>query len=130
MDAGYETALRITSYNVCYTKLLRALTARVAKGIDQLCTATGAERVHIIGHSMGGILARNYLKQRGGAKVASCITLGSPHSGSQLAVFAVSSLGRALLPGSPLLTQLNATPWDKSVPISAIYSSDDRNNFV
>lgn len=119
--AGYRTL----SINTPPWHALPTLTARVAKSVDQLCATTGDEQVHIVGHSMGGILARSYLQTHGPTKVAGCITLGSPHTGSQLAVFAVSRLGRALLPGSPLLAQLNAAPLHNSVSITAIHSRDD-----
>jgi pimeloyl-ACP methyl ester carboxylesterase len=120
-QAGYRTM----SINTPPWHDLPTLTARVAKGVDRLCAATGAERIHIVGHSMGGILARGFLQTHGPNKVAGCITLGAPHTGSQLAVFAVSRLGRALLPESELLTQLNAAPHPAGVPITAIYSRDD-----
>ncbi len=40
------------------------------------------ERVHIIGHSMGGLVARAYLEQTmNNNKVSSLVTVGSPHQG-------------------------------------------------
>ena len=119
--AGYRTL----SINTPPWHDLATLTTRVAKGVDQLCAATGAGQVHIVGHSMGGLLARRYLQTHGPSKVAGCITLGAPHTGSQLAVFAVSRLGRALFPGSALLAELNTTPHPAGTPITAIYSRDD-----
>ena len=104
---------------------LETLTTRVAFGVEQLCNATGAGQVFLVGHSMGGILARSYLQEYGGEKVAGCITIGAPHSGSELAIFAISKLGRALLPGSPMLERLNAAPLPVDISLTTIYSSDD-----
>nr|BFE81254.1 hypothetical protein GCM10020093_038550 [Planobispora longispora] len=42
--------------------------------------ATGAEKVAIVGHSLGGVVPRAYMRFDGGAgKVAELITLGAPH---------------------------------------------------
>lgn len=119
--AGYRTL----SINTPPWHDLATLTARVTVAVEQLRGKTGADRVHLVGHSMGGILARSYLQSYGPAKVAGCITLGSPHTGSQLAVFAVSKLGRALLPGSALLEQLHAAPLPTGTKLTSIYSIDD-----
>jgi triacylglycerol esterase/lipase EstA (alpha/beta hydrolase family) len=120
-QAGYRTM----SINTPPWHDLPTLTARVAGGVDRLRLATGADRVHLVGHSMGGILARSYLQQFGAARVDHCVTIGSPHSGSQLAVFAVSKLGRALRPGSTMLAQLDAAPLTTGIKLTAIYSVDD-----
>jgi triacylglycerol esterase/lipase EstA (alpha/beta hydrolase family) len=119
--AGYRTM----SINTPPWHDLATLTQRVGLGVDRLRAVTGPGQVHLVGHSMGGILARSYLQQAGTGHVVSCVTIGAPHTGSQLAVFAVSRLGRALLPGSPLLAQLNAGPPPTGIKLTAIYSRDD-----
>ena len=119
--AGY----RAMSINTPPWQTLEELTSRVGKGIEQLRTATGADQIYLVGHSMGGILARSYLQRHGAEGIAGCITLGAPHTGSELAVFAVSMLGRALLPGSPMLEGLNAAPRPVGISLTAIYSTDD-----
>jgi hypothetical protein len=53
------------------------------------------------------------------------VTLGSPHLGSKLAPFAVSRLGRALLPGSELLNRLNRQSLPAGVHFTAVYSRHD-----
>lgn len=121
--AGFD---RIITVNTPPWRNLDTLTDRVRQCIEQLRNATGAEQVHLVGHSMGGIIARNFIQLRDGApQVANCVTLGSPHRGSKLAPFAVSGLGRSLLPGSQLLTGLNAAPLPAGVRFTAIYSRHD-----
>jgi len=105
------------------------LTERVAKKVDELRHATGLSRIHLIGHSMGGILARNFIQVRGGEKkVASCVLIGVPNSGSRLAPFALSPLGRLLIPGSAFLRRLAEAPLPPQIPVFSIYSRHD--NFV
>lgn len=121
--AGYD---RVVSINTPAWRSFEQLVDAVATSVASTCQATGAARVHLVGHSMGGILARCYLQQRdGAAPVAACVTIGSPHHGSKLAPFAVSKLGRELLPNSQLLARLNSGPLPAGVQFTAIYSRHD-----
>lgn len=102
------------------------LTELVAKKVDELRHRLGVDKVHLVSHSMGGIIARNYLQLRGGAgKVDRCITLGSPHFGSKLTPFALSPLGRVLVPGSDFLQRLAAAPPPEGVRLTNIYTTKD-----
>jgi pimeloyl-ACP methyl ester carboxylesterase len=61
---------------------------KVAGAVEALCRDSGAPCVIIVAHSMGGLVARAYMRQRGGAvqaRVAHLITLGTPHHGTSLA---------------------------------------------
>jgi len=105
------------------------LTEQVAKKVDALRHATGFSKVHLVGHSMGGILARNFIQIRGGEKkVASCVLIGVPNNGSRLAPFAISPLGRLLIPESEFLQRLAEAPLPSQIPMVSIYSRHD--NFV
>ncbi len=102
------------------------LTELVAKKIDELRHQFGVDKVNIIGHSMGGIIARNYVQLRGGEdKVAKLICLGSPHGGTKLATFTLASLGKILLPGSAFLKRLNGTPFPAQVKLFNILTLKD-----
>jgi triacylglycerol esterase/lipase EstA (alpha/beta hydrolase family) len=80
---------------------------QVAAKIDAILVATGASRVALVGHSMGGIVGRAYLRRHGGAKVSLLVTLGSPHHGSVHAwIFPGMSLAQ-LRPGNAWLAELN-----------------------
>lgn len=49
------------------------------------------ERIYLVGHSLGGLVARAYLEQEGGnAKVARYVSVGSPHEGTPVAYYAWS----------------------------------------
>ena len=107
-------------------KDVETLTERVAKLVDELRQLRGVKKVHLIGHSMGGVIARNYLQIRGGAeKVDRCILIGAPNAGSKLVPFVVTNLGKNLMPGSPFLTNLNAQPYPENARLTNIYSRHD-----
>lgn len=69
----------------------------VKKAIESILNATGAEKVILVGHSMGGLAIREYLQrvengkhkwwynpndEVNGHKVAKVVTIGTPHRGS------------------------------------------------
>lgn len=81
---------------------------QIAERIDAILAATGARQVSIVAHSMGGLVARAYLRKHGGAKVRRVITIGTPHAGSVHAwLFPGTSLGQ-LRPGNAWLQALPA----------------------
>jgi len=58
----------------------------LTREIQKILAATGHEKVHLIGHSMGGLDARHAIVNHGMAeKVASVTTLGTPHLGASVA---------------------------------------------
>jgi len=112
--------------NLPATRDIETLTEKVALKVDSLRHSCKCEKVHLVGHSMGGIIARNYVQIRGGAdKVDQCIALGSPHAGSKLAPFAVMKLSEAVMPGCDFLTNLNQKPFPKKIHLTNIYSKHD-----
>jgi len=95
------------------------LTARsLGAYVAQVRAATGASRVDLVGHSQGGLVARSYVKDFGGAtSVDSLITLGTPNRGTSVAnLVSFLGLGNCLSVdaceqmsiGSSYLDQLNA----------------------
>jgi len=61
----------------------------VASAVESLCAHSGAAKVIIVAHSMGGLVARAYLREHGGERVAHVFTLGTPHHGTSLASFGI-----------------------------------------
>jgi pimeloyl-ACP methyl ester carboxylesterase len=100
--------------------------AGLATRIEEICDRSGANRVIIVGHSMGGLAARAYLRARGPARVVKLITLGTPHHGTRTAPLGLGMNARQMEPGSAWLESL--ARWGSSratVPVTSIYSSDD-----
>ena len=60
---------------------------QIEHAVAQLCAASGARQVAIVAHSMGGLVARAWMRAHGTARVARLFTLGTPHHGSALARF-------------------------------------------
>jgi hypothetical protein len=86
---------------------LRTVAGRLGTAVERLCEQTGYDRVHVVGHSMGGIVARYYVQRLGGdSRVHTLVTLGSPHAGTAPARFLPYPLARELRPGSAILTEL------------------------
>lgn len=89
------------------TSDIRAAAARLAERVEVVCAETGADRIHLVGHSLGGIVARWYVQQMGGdARVETLVTLGSPHAGTTAAKVLPISVVRQLRPGSDVLAAL------------------------
>ncbi|MFC6236779.1 esterase/lipase family protein [Longivirga aurantiaca] len=86
---------------------VRLLADRLGELVEQVCEETGYERVHVVGHSLGGLVARYYVQRLGGdARVHTLVTLGSPHSGTLPAYVLPHPLVRQLRPGSDVVTEL------------------------
>lgn len=98
---------------------------RLKNVVDQILDYTDKEKIIIIAHSMGGLVARDYIKNKGGInKVHKLITLGSPHHGTTegISFFCVVKSLTAAAPecmdmtaGSSFLQSLNSgdeTPGD------------------
>jgi pimeloyl-ACP methyl ester carboxylesterase len=68
--------------------------ARVAKRIAKIA----APRVHLVGHSLGGVIALRYLQRRPDERVRRTVLIGTPVSGCRAAAnFAQSAAGEFLL---------------------------------
>jgi len=90
-----------------FTQDIRAAAARLGQEVERLVEETGYERLHVVGHSLGGLIARYYVTRLGGdRRVHTLVTLGTPHEGSYLAYAWNSGLMTQLRPGSALLTEL------------------------
>ncbi len=95
-----------------------------AAKIDAILAATGARKVALVGHSMGGLVARAYLRRYGGAKAHCLVTIGTPHHGSMHAWLFPGICLAQMRPGSAWLAELNR---DEAVPapVVALWSWHD-----
>jgi len=81
---------------------------QVQAAVEHLCTVTGSPRVIILAHSMGGLVARAYLRRHGADRIARVITLGTPHHGTVLADLGPGSNAVQMRCGSDWLGALAA----------------------
>ncbi|TQN41426.1 alpha/beta hydrolase family protein [Blastococcus colisei] len=114
------------NYSPLLTDVARGA-ADLGAHIERLCEQTGYDRVHVVGHSLGGLIARYHVQRQGGdRRVESLVTLGTPHQGSVLAHVVPTPLIRQLRPGSPVLRELAEPAPACRTTVTAIYSDLDQ----
>ncbi len=94
---------------------LRAQARRLDDAARAAMTKVGSSSVDVVGYSAGGVVARLWVRDEGGAEVARrVLTIGSPHHGTDVAALAAEVAGSCptaceqLAPDSDLLRGLNA----------------------
>ena len=110
------------------TSDVRATADDLAVAIEKLVEESGSEKVHVIGHSLGGLITRYYVQRMGGhQRVHTVVTLGTPHQGTALArAGSVLPLVRQLRPDSDLIAELNESAPDCDTRFLAFYSDLDQ----
>ncbi|MEJ5255228.1 MAG: alpha/beta fold hydrolase [Acidimicrobiales bacterium] len=93
------------------------LAERCAERAEQLREHFGVGRIHVVGHSLGGVIARYAVQVLGLQGVDVCITIASPHGGVRLARY-----GSPLAALSPLASGLQLRP-DSTVMTMLRYSA-------
>lgn len=131
---GYNTT--VFQLPTLGTQDIRATAQSLCKKIDAVRSSTGAAKVDLVGHSQGGLVARDCIKNYGGkTKVDKLVMLGAPNYGTALANLATAvTLGtcvnltacKQMAVGSTYLNSLNAGP-DVISPVKyvSIYSALD-----
>ena len=86
--AGFGHIVSLT-YNSFATDP-EAVSAELTHQALRALTATGATRVHLVGHSLGGLIVRCALARSAAlsSQAASAVTIASPHGGTYLACIA------------------------------------------
>ncbi|MFC5660391.1 esterase/lipase family protein [Streptomyces nogalater] len=87
---------------------IRTAAELLGRHIEEICERTGSARVDIVGHSLGGLIARYYVQCLGGdLRVRTLVTLGTPHSGTRVAPLAdAHPIVRQMRPGSAVIEEL------------------------
>ena len=91
------------------------------------CWPVPVSELAIIGHSMGGLVARTWLAGAGAGRVARLVTLASPHHGTALAKLGRGRNARQMRRGSELLSALESAEGDRGpgCPAISVYSLHD-----
>lgn len=115
-----EAGARVASFTHAPGRGIRSIARRLAKLVDRIPHAT---TLTLVGHSLGGIVARYYVQELGGhARVARTISLASPFGGVDVPRFFV---GADLHEDSALLARLRERAARCGVPHTSIVGSDD-----
>ncbi|WP_328829612.1 alpha/beta fold hydrolase [Streptomyces sp. NBC_00252] len=88
---------------------IRTAAELLGRHIEEICERTGSREVDIVGHSLGGLIARYYVQRLGGdLRVRTLVTLGTPHSGTAVVPLAnAHPIVRQMRPGSPVIEELS-----------------------
>jgi triacylglycerol lipase len=106
-DGWTAAELNNWSYNTSQSNATTA--SQIQTKVDQILAATGAAKVDLISHSMGGLSTRYYVKNLGGgAKVDDWVSLGGPNHGTDTANFCFSTACSEMRVGSTFLKNLNS----------------------
>jgi len=119
----FNGSRRQYSFNYRSTGSIENLALKLKREIDE--NVKGG-RIDIIAHSMGGLIARFYLQQLGGARrVDRLITLATPHCGTYSSAFIPTSLVRQLKPDGVFISYLNSLPSPEGLTVTSFGARDD-----
>jgi pimeloyl-ACP methyl ester carboxylesterase len=113
------------------TEDVPALAARLATRVEQLQERYGVDRVHLVGHSMGGIIIRYAVQVDGLAGVGVAATISSPHGGNGFARYRLPfstglfEAGLQLAPDSTVMRLFRSTARPMPTRFVADYSNLD-----
>ncbi|MFE9683492.1 esterase/lipase family protein [Streptomyces sp. NPDC006285] len=87
---------------------IRTAAELLGRHIEEICERTGRQEVDIVGHSLGGLIARYYVQRLGGdVRVRTLVTLGTPHAGTRVVpLMNAHPIVRQMRPGSGVLREL------------------------
>ena len=115
-----ETGARVATFTHAPGVGIRRIARRLARLVDQFPSGT---RITVVGHSLGGIVARWYVQELGGhERVARTISLASPFGGIDVPPLFV---GADLHEQSALLRRLRERAHVCGVPHTSIVGEED-----
>ena len=106
---GWESN-RLYAYTFSSTVSNATIAQAVKTRVNEILAATGAAKVDIVTHSMGGLSSRYYIRNLGGqTTVDDWVSLGGPNHGTTWAYgcFFISPCNQ-MIPGSSFLNALNS----------------------
>jgi pimeloyl-ACP methyl ester carboxylesterase len=94
-DAGFGYLVSL-DYN-CFDTDAAAVSAELVRQSSLALARTGAPRVHLVGHSMGGLIVRRTVGRAGlGGLTAAAVTIATPHRGAPLGRLAPGRCARIM----------------------------------
>ena len=110
-NAGWpEPAIGVVDFADRYGSNI-AHAVEIETAVKQLMARSGADKVDVVAHSMGGLALRYFLHFRGGAPlVRRAVFMGTPHRGTWAAYLGWGDGAREMRPGHSFLAALRAHP--------------------
>jgi pimeloyl-ACP methyl ester carboxylesterase len=98
--------------------------ARLARFVEEVCRKTGRSHVTLVAHSLGGLVALEYMHTPEGAqRVRRCVTIASPHAGVRWRGPMLGEVGEQMRHGCDFLKDRAGRTI--AVPTLSIFSSHD-----
>jgi pimeloyl-ACP methyl ester carboxylesterase len=126
MRERLEERLQISSYSLSYPPGpgIMELSGRIR---DLLGTISADAVVHLVGHSLGGLVLRHVARGAHDSRIVQTISLAAPFRGSARNWLVPGQAGRDLSQGSEILHELSsATAVDEGLPHLALVAEEDR----
>lgn len=98
--------IRVTYFNAFEVEDIKDYADNLDKQVNKILECTGAEKVDIIAHSMGGVVSRYYIKNSNENKVRKLIMLGTPNNGG---LYGLASLTDLLIKDNSSIINLDFT---------------------
>jgi len=95
------------------------------RAVERLRAASGAAGIVLVGHSMGGLAARVYLRKHGDAHVARVVTLASPHHGTVFGRLGYGRNARQMAHGSRFVKGLRDDDRGRWSRFTTVATRDD-----
>jgi pimeloyl-ACP methyl ester carboxylesterase len=106
---------------------IRRSAEQLARFVDEVCACEQAEKVDIVAHSLGGVVARYFVERLGGAaRVGRIVTIGSPHRGTAVARWGIGMRSaRESRIGSDFWSELGPVAVRDGVQLTSVWSRAD-----
>jgi len=119
-----ETGAHVASFSHAPGLGVARIARQLARLVERIPHGT---RIHLVGHSLGGLVSRWYVQEMGGhARVAQTISLATPFGGARLAEHLRVFVGNDLHAASDVLTRLRQGADACTVPHTSIAGAADR----
>lgn len=121
-DGWKDAELHAWTYNYRLSNV--DIAAQLDAKVNEILTSTGATKVDIISHSMGGLSSRYYAKNLGGdMKIDAWVSLGGPNHGTTWGNWCFDVSCVEMRPGSTFLADLNSGDETPGTPRYATWRS-------
>lgn len=88
LDNGFQDKKNYDEFFYDWRKNVSDLADDLKPRIEQMYQENSNQKINLVGHSLGGLVARAYVQKYGKDKINKLVTVGSPHQGSVKAYLA------------------------------------------